>query len=123
MSGRTLFFTPEEYARLKEKYPKFNEPWAEDEDDELRRMAEDGITQRQMAEQLQRTPNSVRLRLQKLGLWTPKPAAKPWSPAEEEMVAEMYKAGAPFEEMAATTGRSVTAIVTRLVRMHLAQLE
>ena len=107
----------------KEKYPKFNEPWAEDEDDELRKMAEDGIAPRQMAEQLQRTLNSVRLRLQKLGLWTPKPAAKPWSPAEEEMVAGMYKAGAPFEEMAATTGRSVTAIVTRLVRLHLAQLE
>ena len=89
MSGRTLFFTPEEYARLKEKYPKFNEPWAEDEDDELRKMAEDGIAPRQMAEQLQRTLNSVRLRLQKLGLWTPKPAAKPWSPAEEEMVAGM----------------------------------
>ena len=68
MSGRTLFLTPEEYARLKEKYPKFNEPWAEDEDEELRKMAGDGIPLLQMAEQLQRSQNSVRLRLQKLGL-------------------------------------------------------
>ena len=123
MSGRTLFLEPEEYARLKEKYPKFNEPWAEDEDEELRKMAEDGIPMLQMAEQLQRTLNSVRIRLQKLGLRTPRPAAKPWSPAEEEMLVQMYTAGAPFEEISATTGRTVTAVISRLVKLHLARFE
>ena len=114
---------PEEYARLKEKYPKFNEPWASDEDDELRRMAEDGVPLQQMAEQLQRTRNSIRLRLQKLGLWTPKPAAKPWTPEEEERVVQMYGAGAAFDDIAATTGRTVNAIVSRLVRLHIARLQ
>ena len=123
MSGRTLFLAPEEYARLKEKYPKFNEPWAEDEDEELRRMAGDGIPLLQMAEQLQRSQNSVRLRLQKLGLWTPRPAARPWSPAEEEMLVQLYMAGSPFDEISATTGRTVNAVISRLVKLHLARFE
>ena len=62
-------------------------------------------------------------RLQKLGLWTPKPAAKPWSPTEEEMLVQMYKAGASFEEISASTGRTVTAVVSRLVKLHLAKFE
>ena len=118
-----MIMTTEEFARMKATYPKVNEPWAEDEDEELRKMAEDGIPLAQMAEQLQRSLNSVRLRLQKLGLRTPKPAAKPWSPAEEEMLVQMYSAGAPFEEISATTGRTVTAVISRLVKLHLARFE
>lgn len=110
---------PEQYARLKEQYPKFNEPWTEDEDRELKQMAGDGVPVSQMVEQLQRTRNSVRMRMQKWGLLESKPAAKPWSESEEQMLVQMYQNGKPFEEMAATLGRTSSAVVSRLVRLRI----
>ena len=118
-----MFLEPEEYSRLKEKYPKFNEPWTEDEDAELHQMSVDHVPLPQMAEQLQRTKNSIRIRLQKLGLLAVKPSPKLWSETEEEMVVQMYQSGASFEEMASATGRTVSSVVSRLVKLRISLFE
>ena len=64
-----MFMEPEAYARMKEKYPKFNEPWAADDVEELQAMAQDKVPLEAMAENLQRTKNAIRMKLKALGMW------------------------------------------------------
>ena len=71
---KSFFLTPEQYADLKGRYAKFNEPWTADEAEELRQMAADGVSREEMSAQLGRTPNAVKMKLQSLGLYVPKPA-------------------------------------------------
>ena len=74
---KSFFLTPEQYSDLKGRYAKFNEPWTADEAEELRQMAADGVTRAEMAAQLGRSPGAIKMKLQSLGLYVPKPAAKP----------------------------------------------
>lgn len=115
---RSIFLTPEQYGDLKGRYAKFNEPWTADEVDELRRMAADGVPRAEMAEQLGRTPNAIRMKLQSLGLYVPKPAAKPWTPLDDDALVKLYREGASFTTLAATFGRSENAILKRLIRLR-----
>ena len=115
---RSIFLTPEQYGDLKGRYAKFNEPWTADEVDELRRMAADGVPRAEMAEQLGRTPNAIRMKLQSLGLYVPKPAAKPWTPLDDDALVKLYREGASFTTLAATFGRSENAILKRLILLR-----
>lgn len=115
---RSIFLTPEQYGDLKGRYAKFNEPWTADEVDELRRMAADGVPRAEMAEQLGRTPNAIRMKLQSLGLYVPKPAAKPWTPLDDDALVKLYREGASFTTLSATFNRSENAIITRLIRLR-----
>ena len=73
---KSFFLTPEQYSDLKGRYAKFNEPWTADETEELRQMAADGLSRAEMSAQLGRSPNAVKMKLQSLGLYVPKPAAR-----------------------------------------------
>ena len=115
---RSVFLSPDQYSDLKGRYAKFNEPWTDDEVEELRRMAADDIPRADMSEQLGRTPNAIRMKLQSLGLYTPKPAAKPWTPLDDDALVKMYREGASFTTLSATFGRSENAILTRLIRLR-----
>ena len=115
---RSIFLTPEQYGDLKGRYAKFNEPWTADEVDELRRMAADGVPRAEMAEQLGRTPNAIRMKLQSLGLYVPKPTAKPWTPLDDDALVKLYREGASFTTLSATFNRSENAIITRLIRLR-----
>ena len=115
---RSIFLTPEQYGDLKGRYAKFNEPWTADEVDELRRMAADGVPRAEMAEQLGRTPNAIRMKLQSLGLYVPKPAAKPWTPLDDDALVKLYRDGASLTTLAATCGRSDNAILKRLILLR-----
>ncbi|MBR5255892.1 MAG: hypothetical protein IKV62_03860 [Bacteroidales bacterium] len=115
---RSVFLSPDQYSDLKGRYAKFNEPWTPDEVEELRRMAADGISRADMSEQLGRTPNSIRMKLQSLGLYTPKPAAKPWTPLDDDALVKLYREGASFTTLSSTFGRSENAIITRLIRLR-----
>ena len=53
----TRFLPPEDYEKLRTKYPKFNEPWDDEEVEELKRMYAAGQPVQAMAGQLGRTPN------------------------------------------------------------------
>ena len=115
---KSFFLSPEQYADLKGRYAKFNEPWTPDETEELRQMAADGLSREAMSTQLGRSPNAIKMKLQSLGLYTPKPAAKPWTPQDEGALVEMYLSGASFSLLATTFGRTENAIIARLVRLR-----
>ena len=115
---KSFFLTPEQYADLKGRYAKFNEPWTADEAEELRQMAADGVSREEMSAQLGRTPNAVKMKLQSLGLYVPKPAARPWTPADEAELVRLYREGVPFATLAAAFGRTEGAILSRLIRLR-----
>lgn len=118
-ANRTTCFLPiEEYNRIKSQYAKFNEPWQSSEVEELRMMTTDGIPLGNIALQLQRTPNSVKMKLRSLGLYTPKPASKPWSTDDEAKLVQLYNDDVPLDQIAEVFGRSVRAIISRLVYLR-----
>lgn len=119
---KSFFLTPEQYGDLKGRYAKFNEPWTPDEVEELRRMASDGIPRQAMSEQLGRTPNAIKMKLQSLGLYVPKPAAKPWTDLDDAALVKQYCEGASFAALAATFGRTENAVISRLIRLRAAVL-
>jgi hypothetical protein len=119
---KSFFLTPTQYSDLKERYAKFNEPWTPDEVEELRQMAADGVTRDEMSQQLGRTPNAVKMKLQSLGLYVPKPAARPWTSADEESLVRLYREGISLAELASAFGRTENAILRRLILLRAAVL-
>ena len=119
---KSFFLTPEQYGNLKGRYAKFNEPWTEEETEELKQMAADGVTRADMSAQLGRSPNAIKMKLQSLGLYVPKPAAKPWTPEDEKALVKLYRDGVSFENLAATLDRTENAVISRLVRLRAAIL-
>ena len=119
---KSFFLSPEQYSDLKGRYAKFNEPWTADETEELKQMAADGVTRTEMSAQLGRSPNAIKMKLQSLGLYVPKPAARPWTPADEDALVKMYREGVSFAELAAAFGRTESAILSRLIRLRAAVL-
>ena len=115
---KSFFLSPEQYANLKGQYAKFNEPWTSDEAEELRQMAQDGVSREEMSAQLGRTPNAVKMKLQSRGLYVPKPAARPWTPADEAELVRLYREGISFAELASAFGRTEGAILSRLIRLR-----
>lgn len=115
---RTFFLTPEQYGEMKQRYERFNEPWSLEEVTELREMASDSVPRSEMAAQLGRSPNAVRMKLQALGLYVPKPSARLWTEEEESRLVEQYRSGASFADLAAAFGRSERAILSRLIRLR-----
>ena len=115
---KSFFLTPEQYDTLKGRYAKFNEPWTEAETEELRQMAVDGVSRADMSQQLGRSPNAIKMKLQSLGLYIPKPAARPWTPEDEHALVKLYRDGLSFAELAAVFGRTEGAILSRLIRLR-----
>lgn len=113
-----MFMEPEDYARMKEKYPKFNEPWTKEDVSELEAMAQDKVALDAMAESLQRTNNAVRMKLKALGLWESRPKGLPWTEEANRDLVEMYEEGEAFEDMAARFNRSINAVVSHLVHLR-----
>ena len=108
---KSFFLTPEQYSDLKGRYAKFNEPWTEEEAEELRQMAADGVTRAEMSTQLGRSPNAIK-----------KPASKPWTPEDEHSLVKLYREGVSFVELASVFGRTEGAILSRLIRLRAAVL-
>ena len=119
---KSFFLSPEQFADLKSRYAKFNEPWTAEEAEELRQMAADGVTRADMAAQLGRSPNAIKMKLQSLGLYVPKPASKPWTPEDERSLVKLYREGVSFAELASVFGRTEGAILSRLIRLRAAVL-
>ena len=115
---KSFFLTPEQYSDLKGRYAKFNEPWTADETEELRQMAQDGVSRTEMSAQLGRTPGSVKMKLQSLGLYVPKPAARPWSSEDDAALVRQYCDGASIATLAAAFGRTEKAILRRLILLR-----
>ena len=119
MTGRnTAFLTQEKFDEIRNTYSRFNEPWLKEEIEELKAMAADGVSKDDMAAQLQRTPNSIQIKLKSLGLFVPKPIPPRWTESDDKALVEMYQEGESFEEMSATLDRSINAIIARLVHLR-----
>ena len=119
---KSFFLTPEQYGELKGRYAKFNEPWTTEETEELKQMAADGVSRTDISQQLGRSPGAVKMKLQSLGLYVPKPAARPWTPEDEDALVKMYREGSSFAALAAAFGRTENAILSRLIRLRAAVL-
>ena len=120
MPGRnTAFLTQEKFDEIRTTYSRFNEPWLEEEVEELKAMAADGVSKNVMATQLQRTPNSIMMKLKSLGLYVPKPMPPRWSEEDDNALIEMYMDGEAFEDMAARFDRSVNAVISRLIHLRI----
>ena len=119
---KSFFLTPEQYGELKGRYAKFNEPWTAEETEELKQMAADGVSRADMSQQLGRSPNAIKMKLQSLGLYVPKPAARQWTPEDEDTLVKMYREGVSFAALAAAFGRTEGAIISRLIRLRAAVL-
>ena len=119
---KSFFLSPEQYEVLKGRYAKFNEPWTEEETEELKQMAADGVDRTDMSRQLGRSPNAIKMKLQSLGLYVAKPAARPWTSADEAELVRLYRAGTSFATLAAAFGRTERAILSRLIRLRAAVL-
>ena len=119
---KSFFISPEQYGDLKGRYAKFNEPWTAEDTEELKQMAADGVSRADMSQQLGRTPNAIKMKLQSLGLYVPKPAAKPWTDLDDDALVKLYREGASFTTLAATFSRSEKAIISRLIRLRAAIL-
>ena len=115
---KSFFLTPEQYSDLKGRYAKFNEPWTADETEELKQMALDGVSRTEMSAQLGRTPGSVKMKLQSLGLYVPKPGARPWSSEDDAALVRQYCDGASIATLAAAFGRTENAILRRLILLR-----
>ena len=81
-------------------------------------MAADGVSRADMSQQLGRTPNAIKMKLQSLGLYVPKPAARPWSADDDASLVRQYLAGASFSTLATAFGRTERAITARLIRLR-----
>ena len=119
---KSFFLTSEQYGELKGRYAKFNEPWTAEETEELKQMATDGVSRADMSQQLGRSPNAIKMKLQSLGLYVPKPAARPWTPEDEDTLVKMYREGVSFAALAAALGRTEGAVISRLIRLRAAVL-
>ena len=115
---KSFFISPEQYGDLKGRYAKFNEPWTAEDTEELKQMAADGVSRADMSQQLGRTPNAIKMKLQSLGLYVPKPAARPWSADDDASLVRQYLAGASFSTLAASFNRTENAIISRLIRLR-----
>ena len=115
---KSFFISPEQYGDLKGRYAKFNEPWTAEDAEELKQMAADGVSRADMSQQLGRTPNAIKMKLQSLGLYVPKPAARPWSADDDASLVRQYLAGAFFSTLATAFGRTENAIISRLIRLR-----
>ena len=115
---KSFFLTPEQYSDLKGRYAKFNDPWTAEETEELKQMAADGISRVDMSAQLGRSPNAIKMKLQSLGLYVPKPAARPWSADDDASLVRQYLASASFSALANAFNRTENAIISRLIRLR-----
>jgi hypothetical protein len=120
MPGRnTAFLSQEQFDQIRTTYTRFNEPWLKEEVEELKAMAADGVSKNDMANQLQRTPNSIQIKLKALGLYVPTPMPPRWTEEDDKKVVDMYMDGCPFEDISAALGRSVNAVISRLIHLRI----
>jgi hypothetical protein len=91
------------------------QPWTPEDDERLRKLANEGRTTRTIAECLKRTPAAARTRAKALNIVIVKATSGvSWFNAEDKRLRELAQAGFSLVEIAANTRQS-----TSMVRRHL----
>ena len=65
---------PHPYAKVREKHPNAGKAWSDADDEELRRLFSSGNAIDDLSLLFGRTPNGIRVRLERLGLIAPRAA-------------------------------------------------
>lgn len=98
--------------------------WTSQEDDFLRVSYETGLSERGIAEQMERTRSSVTHRANRLGLehngsipnGSP---GSPWTSQQDDLLRSLYAAGVPVVQIAERVGRAYHATGTRASKLGL----
>lgn len=118
MINRQTYFLPEEkFQEIKQKYPKFNEPWTEDEVANLIDISLRHKKTREIAQELGRSPKSVRLKMMELGLY--KKRTREWTKKDDEQLLSYYQEGRSFIDMCNKFDTTIESVVRRLVFLRL----
>lgn len=120
MENRSTYFLPKErFDEIRQKYPKFNEPWSNEEVNTLVEMCAHNTSKKEMSIVLGRSPKSVKLKLLEMGLLKKSKAGKQWTKKEDQLLMQGYSEGMSFLDMAETFQISVEEIITRLVNLRM----
>jgi hypothetical protein len=136
-----LTTTPNELER---KCPEYDTPkhsgkiWGLYDDQALTEAYKQGLNNEELALRFGRSEDAIRRRLTKLNLTNqkkletqnsytnkvlsnnrPANAGKKWTLDDDKALIEAHKTGTNYEELATIFGRSITAIVSRLMRLGL----
>ncbi|MBR5384983.1 MAG: hypothetical protein IK143_03845 [Bacteroidales bacterium] len=105
---KTLLFTPEEVAALKAKYPRFNEPWEDKEDEDLKTRFDHATPIKDIAISMGRSENSIRMRLMQIGIVYPNlsRAGEPWTEDDTSRLQKQYGSGWKVSQCARWLGRT-----------------
>jgi hypothetical protein len=96
---------------MRERGPQ---PWTPEDDERLRKFAEEGRTARTISERMKRTPESIRTRarLLKISLVKGIMGGVPWSPVEDQRLRNFALAGLSCAEIASEMHRSESSVRT-----------
>jgi len=118
MNNRQTYFLPEDkFQEIKQKYPRFNEPWTEDEVSNLIDISFQYKKTKEIAEALGRSPKSVRLKMMELGLY--KKHTRAWTKEEDELLVFCYRDGLSLIDMCNKFGTSIESVIRRLVLLRM----
>lgn len=118
MNNRQTFFLPEDkFQEIKQKYPKFNEPWTEEEISNLIDISLRHKKTREIAEELGRSPKSVRLKMMELGLYQKR--TREWTKEEDELLRFYYRDGASLIDICRKFDTTIESVVRRLVFLRM----
>ena len=113
----TRFLSQERFDEVKKKYPRFNEPWTEEELDSLMDMVIQKYTQKRMAEILGRSVKAVKLKLLEKGLYMRKRKItdRDW------FLGHMYDEQISIQAMAFYARLPENEVLIRLLRLGVAK--
>ena len=117
MNKSTYFLPQEKYDEIRQKYPKFNEPWTEEEISSIIDYSLQHKKTKEMSELLGRSPKSVRLKMMELGLY--KKRTREWTPEEDLKLIELYKLPCGLVTLSNTFDTTIDAVIRRLILLRM----
>ena len=122
--NRSTYFLPQErFDEIRQKYPKFNEPWSNEDVCQLLELASVHATRKAMSEALGRSPKSVRMKLLELGLLTKGPGGKVWTKADDKILKHYYSEWMPLDLIASLLDCRIEDIIARLIVLKMKLFE
>ena len=115
--AKTHFLTQEIFDEVKKKYPRFNEPWTDEEIESLTEMVLQKYTQRRMAEKLGRSVKSVKLKLLEKGLYVRKRKTS----EDDWFLEHMYEEHISIQGIAFYSCLPENEVLIRLLRLGVAK--
>lgn len=106
----------------KTRYPRAGRPWTQEDLERLKQLYEDGTSMEEMCHLLQRRKSGIEKKCVYLGLTDAKSrkrshSGRPWTGDEDKTLWDLWKNGAPEENIARLLRRTPYAVHCRMERM------